>query len=276
VAIVRGVAHAEPAVIVVAVACVPVVLGIAGPLLQHQTPRRTIVLAAVVVTAGSVLVEGTGRTDAAGVGWAALALACEAAFTLLAVPVLPRHGAWGVSVHSAWMGAIMLGVLGAVTEGPAAVTRLTPADWAAMGYLAVMVTAVAFILWYSTVAALGPGRVGLLTGIAPVAAAVTGIAAGGPVPGPLVWLGIVVVIGGLVAGLRTRSPRTPRPDSCAATLHALRPNSGQFHPIRTPLTHDKSRAVSRSETPARIGGPGGGGHGAAYSRRYARNPRRPP
>ena len=191
----------QPAVIAVAVACVPVLLGIIGPLLERQVPRRKIVLAALAVTAGSVLVVGTGRTDAAGVGWAAVALACEAAFTLLAVPVLPRHGAWGVSVHSVWMGAAMLVVLGIVTEGPAAVTRLTAADWAAMGYLAVMVTAVAFILWYSTVAALGAGRVGLLTGIAPVAAAVTGIMGGSQAPRPLVWLGMLVVISGLAAGL---------------------------------------------------------------------------
>ncbi|MGV9252364.1 hypothetical protein [Streptomyces sp. NPDC003697] len=35
--------------------------------------------------------------------WAALALAlgCEAAFTLLAVPVLGRHTPWGVSVRPA-------------------------------------------------------------------------------------------------------------------------------------------------------------------------------
>jgi drug/metabolite transporter (DMT)-like permease len=36
VAIVRGVAHAEPAVIAVAVACVPVLLGLIGPLAEHQ------------------------------------------------------------------------------------------------------------------------------------------------------------------------------------------------------------------------------------------------
>jgi hypothetical protein len=47
----------------------------------------------VVVTAGSALVEGAGRTDPVGVAWSAVALCCEAAFTLLAVPVLPRHGA---------------------------------------------------------------------------------------------------------------------------------------------------------------------------------------
>jgi drug/metabolite transporter (DMT)-like permease len=200
-AVVRGVAHAEPAVIAVAVACVPIVLGVVGPLLEGEAPRRQILVAAAVVTAGSVLVEGAGRTDAVGVAWAAVALACEASFTLMAVPVLPRLGAWGVSVHAVWIATVMLSLLSLVTEGPAAVTRLTGTDWLAMAYLAVMVTAVAFLLWYSAVSTFGPGRVGLLTGIAPISAAITGIVAGRGVPAPLVWLGIVVVVAGLAAGL---------------------------------------------------------------------------
>ena len=212
VAIVRGVAHAQPAAIAVALALVPILLGVAGPMLQRQRPSRQILLAAAVVTAGSVLVEGAGRTDAAGLAWAAVALACEAAFTLLAVPVLPRHGAWGVSVHSVWMGTTMLIVLSAVTEGPAAAGRLIAADWAAVGYLAVMVTAVAFLLWYSTVAALGPGPVGLLTGIAPISAALTGILTGGRAPGPLVWLGLLVVVCGLATGLRAPATRSAHPE----------------------------------------------------------------
>lgn len=208
VAVVRGVAHAEPAVIAVAVACVPVVLGVAGPLLERRAPSRRVLIAAVIVTAGSALVEGTGHTDAAGLAWAAVALVCEAAFTLLAVPVLPRHGAWGVSVHSVWIGAAMLAVLSVSTEGAGAVTRLTGADWEAMGYLALMVTAVAFLLWYSTVAALGAGLVGLLTGIAPISAAAVGIVIGGHVPSLPVWCGVLVVIAGLSTGLAGGHPRS--------------------------------------------------------------------
>jgi drug/metabolite transporter (DMT)-like permease len=210
VAIVRGDAHAEPAVIAVAVACVPVLLGIIGPLLEGRPPSRHILLAAAVVTGGCVLVEGGGRTDMAGIAWAVLTLACESAFTLLAVPVLPRHGAWGVSVHSVWIGAAMFAVLAAVTEGPAAVTTLTPAGWAAVAYLAVLVTAAAFVMWYSAVQALGPGRAGLLTGIAPASAALAGIVMGTRVPGPTVWAGILVVTAGLAAGLRwSTRPRKP-------------------------------------------------------------------
>ncbi|MFF7216720.1 EamA family transporter [Streptomyces sp. NPDC008238] len=202
VAVVRGVAHAEPAVVAVAVACAPVVLAAVGPALEGRRPSRQILLAAPVVVAGAVLVEGTGRTDAVGVAWAALALACEAAFTLLAVPVLRRHSPWGVSVHAMWMAAVLLAVLAAVREGPSAVRELSGADWAAIGYLALMVTAVAFVLWYSTVRAVGAGQAGLLTGIAPLAAAVVGAISGSGTPNPSVWLGITVLILGLVLGLR--------------------------------------------------------------------------
>jgi drug/metabolite transporter (DMT)-like permease len=212
VAIVRGDAHAEPAVVAVAVACVPVLLGVIGPLLEGRAPSRRILLAAAVVTSGCVLVEGGGRTDAAGIAWAVLTLVCESAFTLLAIPVLPRHGAWGVSVHSVWIGAIMFAVLAAVTDGPAAVTTLTPAGWATVAYLAVLVTAAAFVMWYSAVKALGPGRAGLLTGIAPVSAALTGIAAGTRAPGPAVWAGILIVMAGLTTGVGwpTRPGKSPR------------------------------------------------------------------
>ncbi|MEW2135814.1 DMT family transporter [Streptomyces sp. NPDC005409] len=202
VAVVRGVAHAEPAVIAVAVASVPILLGLIGPFLEGRRPSRQVMLAAPVVVAGAVLVEGTGRTDAAGVGWAVLALGCEAAFTLLAVPVLRRHGAWGVSVHAVWLGALMLAVLTVVFERPAELGSLDGTQWAAAGYLAVMVTAVAFLLWYRTVAKVGSGRAGLLTGIAPLAAAAAGVLTGGGVPGPAVWLGLAVVIAGLALGLR--------------------------------------------------------------------------
>jgi drug/metabolite transporter (DMT)-like permease len=222
IAIVRGVAHAEPAVIAVAVACVPVLIGVFGPLLERRTPHGRTLVAAVIVTAGSILVEGTGRTDATGVAWAVVALVCEAGFTLLAVPVLPRHTAWGVSVHSVWMGAVMFGVAGIATEGPGAAARLDAADWAAIGYLAALVTAAAFVLWYSTVAALGSGRVGLLTGVAPMSAAVSGLLTGSRIPGPLVWTGMLVVVSGLAAGLRSRPAVEPAPPF--ATVSRPRPD----------------------------------------------------
>jgi drug/metabolite transporter (DMT)-like permease len=223
IAVVRGVAHAEPAVIAVAVACVPVVLGLLGPVLERRPPSRRIVLAAVVVTAGSVLVIGAGRTDAQGIAWAVLALGCEAGFTLLAVPVLDRIGAWGVSVHSVWLGAAMFGVLAVARDGVGAVHDLTGRDWLAIAYLAVLVTAVAFVLWYSAVSTLGAGRAGLLTGIAPVSAAVTGVLLGAGAPTALLWMGLGTVVSGLALGLWSRAPGV-RSGSSDAAAPADRPD----------------------------------------------------
>ncbi|GAA1629565.1 DMT family transporter [Actinoplanes couchii] len=237
VALVQGSRHAEPAVIGVAVACVPIVLAAAGPLLEGRRPGARVLAAALVVTAGAGLVQGLGRTDGAGVFWAAVTFACEAAFTLLAVPVLGRHGPLGVSVHTTWLGAAMFAVLGLAVEGPGASLRLRPADLLAGAYLAVLVTAVAFVLWYTCVARLGAGRAGLLTGVAPIAAAAAGVALGGPFPAPAVWLGVATVAAGLALGFAP----TGRPDRS--------PGSG---PERSPVSRSgRSSAGSSVGTPGR-------------------------
>jgi drug/metabolite transporter (DMT)-like permease len=211
VALIRGGQHAEPAVIAVAVACVPVLLALLGPLLVRHRPRLPVLLGAAVVTLGTVVVSGFGRTDAIGVGWAVVVLGCEAGFTLLAVPLLVRHGAWGVSVHSTGLAALGFAGWAVVADGPLAVLELTPTTWAAVAYLAVFVTAIAFVLWYSAVRALGPGRAGLLTGVAPLAAAAVGVALGEPLPGPAVWMGLAVVGVGLAIGLRSGADRPAAP-----------------------------------------------------------------
>ncbi len=203
VALVRGAAHAEPAVLGVAVASVPLLLAVLGPLLERRRPEARAAVAAAVVTGGAVLVQGFGRSDATGLAWALVVLACEAGFTLLAVPVLTRHGAWGVSVHTTAMAALAFAALAVVLDGPGAALTLTAPDLLATAYLALGVTAVAFVLWYSAVRRLGAGRAGLLTGVAPVAAAAGGVLLGGPVPGAVVWAGVAVVAGGLALGLRT-------------------------------------------------------------------------
>ena len=227
-ALVRGAQHAEPAVLGVAIAGVPPLLAVLGPLLEGRGPSRSVLAGAVVVTCGAVLVQGLGRADGVGLAWAAVAFGCEAAFTLLAVPVLGRHGPVGVSVYTIGLATAMLAVLGPVFEGPAAVTRLDGADLLAGAYLAVAVTAVAFVLWYGSVSRLGAGRAGLLTGIAPIAAAATGVALGGPAPSPLVWAGIAVVAAGLALGLRAPQETlraAPAPSQDLVTVGATAPET---------------------------------------------------
>jgi drug/metabolite transporter (DMT)-like permease len=210
IALVHGSRHAEPAVLGVAVSCVPLLLAVIGPLQHHQRPSPLVIAAAVVVTGGAALVQGLGRSDAIGLAWAVVVLVCEAGFTLLAVPLLGRHGAIGVSVHATWLAAAMFGALGVVVEGPSAAGRLGTGAVLAGGYLAVGVTAVAFLLWYTCVDRLGAGRAGLLTGVAPIAAALAGVVLGGPMPPPSVWAGVATVVAGLTLGLRASSQASSR------------------------------------------------------------------
>jgi drug/metabolite transporter (DMT)-like permease len=266
VALVAGASHAEPAVLGVAVACVPAVLAVIGPLLEGSRPRAAGVTAALVVTCGAALVQGLGRTDGVGVAWAAVVFACEAAFTLLAIPVLGRHGPWGVSVHTTWIAAVVFAVIGLVHEGPRAAAWLSTGDWLAVVYLAVAVTAVAFVMWYSSVGRLGASRAGLLTGVAPVAAAAAGVLLGGPAPRPLVWAGIAVVAGGLALGLRgaIRSQWHQSNNSNLPSTTAIPKTSLTGEPIRlswwirapwliacagVPLIHREARINRENERP---------------------------
>lgn len=200
VGLVEGSRYAQPAVFGVAIACAPLLIAIAGPLLEGHRPRLAILAAAMVVVAGAGLVEGGGHANPAGLLIAGGVFLCEGAMTLLAVPVLGRQGAVGVSVHTTWIAALVFGVAGALVEGPRTIFTLTPVDLLTTAYLAAGVTALAFMLWYTAVRGLGSAMTGLFAGIAPVAAALTGVAIGHPVPGPLVWGGIGLVGAGLALG----------------------------------------------------------------------------
>jgi len=219
-ALVYGSRHAEPAVLAVAVAGVPVALAAIGPLLEGRSPHARVLAAAVVVSAGAIVVEGFGRSDAIGLLWAVTVFVCEAGFTLLALPLLGRHGPEGVSVHTTWIAASMFAVLGLSTEGWRAATAFDVGDLLAIGYLAVGVTAVAFILWYSCVHWLGAGRAGLLTGIAPIAAAAIGVPLTGTMPGPAVWAGIALIAVGLVVGLGAKRAESEDMQENLADLRA--------------------------------------------------------
>lgn len=204
VALVRGSAHAEPAVLAVAVACVPLVLALAGPLTGGRAPDARLLLAAGVVTVGAAVVQGWGRSDLLGLGWALVVLVCEACFTLLAVPLLRRHHPVAVSIHTTVVAAIVFGAGGLLIDGPGGVAALESEHWGATICLAVVVTALAFVLWYGCVSRVGAGRAGLLSGVAPVAAAALGALLTGVAPSPAVWLGTAVVGVGLALGLRGR------------------------------------------------------------------------
>ncbi len=208
VAVIRSVEHAEPAAVAILVAAVPLVLLIGESIRVRQRPSPRLVLGVVLVVVGAALVQGGGRATFEGLAWAVVALFCEAAFTLLAVPVLGRLGAVGVSIHTCWIGAVLFAALAVVVDGTGAVAPMHAGAIIALAYLAVVQTAIAFSLWYSAVNILGAAVAGLFVGLMPVGAALSGLLPGLTTVTPAVIGGSVLVGVGIAVGLSARLGHT--------------------------------------------------------------------
>ena len=211
VAVIRSVEHAEPAAVAILIGAVPLVLLLVESIRLRQRPPPRLLAGVLLVVVGAALVQGGGRTTIEGLAWAFVALLCEAAFTLLAVPVLGRLGAVGVSVHTCWLAALMLAALALGIDGAGALPPMHAGAIIALAYLAIVQTAIAFSLWYSAVGILGAAVAGLFMGLMPVAAAISGVIPGLTTVTPAVIGGSVIVGIGIAVGLsaRLRSQASP-------------------------------------------------------------------
>jgi drug/metabolite transporter (DMT)-like permease len=193
--------EAEPAAVGVVVGCVPVALALVGPVLARRAPVGRVVAAAAVVTVGAAVVHGVGDTTLAGFLLSLGALAGEALFSLLAVSLLPRLGPLVLSAYVCAMAAAGLGALAALLDGGRALPLPTAEEGAAIAYLAVAVTAAAFVAWYSGVERLGVERAGLFAGLIPVSTLFCAAAIGTGSPGLVEALGVLIVGAGVSFGV---------------------------------------------------------------------------
>jgi drug/metabolite transporter (DMT)-like permease len=173
-----------------------VIIGASPVLLALAGRTRRILIAAGIVVAGAALVNGAdSRIGALGLAIAIVGLGCEVGFTLLAAPLLPRLGPMRVAAWAAILATLELAVL---TRGsvPAPSTEET----AAIAYLAVITTALAFVLWFGAVQQLGAARAGLLVGFMPIAAVTIDAALNGRTPSTADLAGTALVAAGIVFG----------------------------------------------------------------------------
>ncbi|MDL9947657.1 DMT family transporter [Gordonia sp. ABSL11-1] len=201
-----GTRHAEPGLLGAAVACIPVVLAIMGPLAQRRRPSPRVTGGAVIVSAGAVVVTGWGHADVIGVTMAALLIICEAGFRLLGAQALPRMGPWSYSAATSLAAAVVFAIMSFIVENPALTMLVEPESIAAILYLGIVVTALGFVLWFTGVQRMGAGTAGLCAGLAPPAAAVIGMFFGAPPPSPGVWGGMAIIGLGLVVGFLPSAP----------------------------------------------------------------------
>lgn len=201
--------HADPPVVGIVVGATPLVLAVLGPALQRRRPSLLVVAAAAVVVAGAALVEGSGHADATGIAYCLGALAGEAAFSLLAAPLLPRLGPVRVSAWSCALAVPLLVGAAAVTGEPHRWRSPHLAELAALAYLGLVLTVLAFLAWYAGLARLGVERAGMCFGLMPVAALAATAALDARVPPPAQVAGVLVVGAGLALGLTATRSQAP-------------------------------------------------------------------
>jgi drug/metabolite transporter (DMT)-like permease len=212
----------DPGSVGVVVATVPVLLAIAGPLQAGTRPQPRVIAAGAIVAAGAAAVQGLGGdVTSAGLAAALGALACEAAFSLLAAPLLVRLGPVSVSAWAVGLAVPMLAIPALVAQGPAqAFPMPTLGEVAGLVWLAAVVTALAFVLWYSAVRALGVERAGLFAGVLPVAALLCAAALGDSQLTAGRIAGVLAVAAGIAAGLSVGRSRP------SGAIRELAPASG--------------------------------------------------
>jgi drug/metabolite transporter (DMT)-like permease len=207
VCVVHATRHASPALVGTVIGTVPVVLAVAGPLLARSRPSGRVLIAAAVVVIGATVTTGLGGGSPTGLLYAIGALACEACFSLLAVPLLPKLGAVRLSAYTGAVAVPLLLLAGTLTGG--GVLRMpTAAEAIALAYLGTVVSAGAFLLWYDALPRLGTDRAGLFAGVVPVGAIATTVLLGLGSPTATELGGAALVIAGLLVGLTSGPSRS--------------------------------------------------------------------
>jgi drug/metabolite transporter (DMT)-like permease len=180
-----------------------VIIGASPVILALATGHRQVVPAALVVVAGAAIVNGADSTvTLLGATFALAALIGEVGFTLLAAPLLPRLGPTRVAAWTAILATAQLAIL---SRGDIPTPSMTHV--AAILYLGLVTTALAFVLWFSAVKELGSGRAGLLVGFMPIAAVTVDIGLNGAGVTPSALAGTALVAIGIVLGASSERAR---------------------------------------------------------------------
>lgn len=223
--------YADPGFVAAVMGGAPIALA----LLSRQRTASAVV-GAVVVAAGIVLLSGGGSWHGPGLALALITMAGEVCFTLFAVGVVRRLGVLGVATWTCILATVIGAVLGTFWGGwqmPNARQGFS------LALLAVVVTALAFGLWYFAVNRLGSDRAGVLIGLMPVSGLATSVLLGAQELSLVSVAGVTTVALGCVIGLR----------------RGTHDAEGAHHTHDAGRVPPKSTIASGSDTPAEVVAP---------------------
>lgn len=204
--------NTDPGTVGAIIGGVPVVLALAGPLRARRRPSKRMVLAAVAVSVGAATMQWTGALSSPqGLVLAIGAMLCEAAFSLLALPLLRTLGPLGLSTYVSFTGACLMFLGALIQDGANAVTIPTVKEIGALIYLAIVVTAGAFFMWYSSLERIATETAGLFAGIVPIVALLTSLFVGTTLATTGRVVGALIVGVGVIFGVTEYAMQPKRP-----------------------------------------------------------------
>lgn len=176
-----------------------VVMALAWPLADER-PQRLGILGGIigVVGVGLLVLRGGGQVDAIGVMAALGAVLISAVGFTLVRRWRPPTDLLTFTTWQLVAGGLFLLPLAAIVEGTP--PALDGPALAALGYLGLVGTGLAYVVWFSGVRRLGAGPTSLIGLLNPVVGTLLGVVVAGEAFGLGQALGMALVLGGVMAG----------------------------------------------------------------------------
>ncbi|MDE0898839.1 MAG: EamA family transporter [Longimicrobiales bacterium] len=178
-----------------------VVAASSGPLLGEWPDRTRLILLVVTLLGVWLSVFGAkevpGLFDSSGFTWGILAGVSYGAYTLFGRFAAPRYGSLPTVVYSTLGSCLFLVLVVPATTGPIVLPNSGPA-WALLFTFSFLTMAVAHFLFFDSLAHIDAGQASIATAIEPVIAAVLATVLLSQGLSPVGWLGITLVVGGVV------------------------------------------------------------------------------
>lgn len=193
----------------------PLVLAGFAWALAGERPTPRLLAGAITGIAGVLLVLGAAfhGIDARGVVASLSAMVMSSLGYVLTKRWRDGTGVLDVTAWQVTVGGLGLAVAAAVAEGPP--PHLDAAGWAGAAFVSLVATALAMYCWFTGLARLSAGTVGIVGLLNPVTGVLLGTALAGERLTPVQFVGIAMVVGGLLMARR----RSHRVSTAPADAH---------------------------------------------------------
>ncbi|WP_056952324.1 DMT family transporter [Lacticaseibacillus nasuensis] len=211
------------AIATIMLSLVPMIITGVVCLRQWHLPRRSDAIAIGIALIGVVLLVTGGhltqlQVPPAAIGWGALGAVTGAAYTMVPRPLVATEPPLVVVGWGLVIGAVLMNVVAPVWRIPAGIQ---PWGWAAIAFIVLGATLIAYILYVTSLTVLAPASAAMIENLEPLTATLLSILFLALGFHRLQLLGIALVLGGIALMNWTPQPHRHRVRASQAAAHHI-------------------------------------------------------